>query len=104
MTIHKRTIRGLQDIRSMSGRVDQTSHPYRAYMRIACLEMEKARRGNERASAMLRVRNIDARFKDIEAEKATLSQAIGEDNRGKHPGAGSKSTASQSTGAFKIRY
>jgi hypothetical protein len=104
MTIPKRTIRGLQDVRTLSGNVDRIAQPYMAYMKITCLEMEKARRSKERESAMHRVKNIDARFKEIEVEKDTLLQAIAKDNGGKHAGAGSKSTRSWSTGVFKIRY
>ena len=76
MAIAKRNIRGLQDIPTLSGRVDQTALPYKAYMKVACLEMEKARRGKERESASFRVKNIDARFKEIEDEKAALLQAL----------------------------
>jgi hypothetical protein len=104
MTIPKRTIRGVQEIRTLSGNVDRIARHYMPYMKITCLEMEKARRGKEREIAMHRVKDIDARFMEIEAEKAALLQAIDEDNRGKHAGAGSKSAAGRSTGAFKIRY
>jgi hypothetical protein len=38
-------------------------------MRISALEMEKARRGLERKSAMQRIKDIDARFREIGAEK-----------------------------------
>jgi cytochrome c-type biogenesis protein CcmH/NrfG len=78
MAIQKRNIRGLQDIPTLSGRVDQTSLPYKAYMKIACLEMEKARRCKERESASYRVKNIDARVGEIEDEKAALLQAQAE--------------------------
>ena len=78
MTIQKRNILGLQDIPTLSGRVDQTSLPYKAYMKVACLEMEKARRGKERESASFRVKNIDARFKEIEDEKAAILQTQAE--------------------------
>jgi len=78
MAIAKRNIRGLQDIPTLSGRVDQTSLPYKAYMKIACLEMEKARRGKERESASFRVKNIDARVEEIEDEKAAILQAQAE--------------------------
>jgi len=78
MAIPKSNIRGLQDIPTLSGRVDQTSLPYKAYMKIACLEMEKARRGKERESASYRVKNIDARVEEIEHEKAALLQAQAE--------------------------
>jgi hypothetical protein len=78
MAIQKRNIRSLQDIPTLSGRVDQTALPYKAYMKVACLEMEKARRGKERESASFRVKNIDARFKEIEDEKAAILQAQAE--------------------------
>ena len=68
--------RGVNNIQTLSGRVDQLSLPYRAYMRITCLEMEKARRQSERRSANTRVAMIDARLKQIEAEKAKLIEAI----------------------------
>jgi len=61
--------RGLNNIRTLAGRVDQLRVPYRCYMQITCLEMEKARRGAERRSAMQRVEAIDRRFADIEREK-----------------------------------
>jgi hypothetical protein len=67
MGFPKRNIRGLQDIRTRSGNVDRIGHPYIAYMKITCLEMEKARRSQERESAINRVNNIDGRFKEIEA-------------------------------------
>ena len=78
MAIAKRNIRGLQDIRTLSGRVDQTSFAYKAYMKVACLEMEKVRRGKERDSASHRIANIDARLAEVEDEKASLLQAQAE--------------------------
>jgi len=83
MAIAKRNIRGLQDIPTLPGRVDQTSLPYKAYMKIACLEMEKARRGKERESASFRVKNIDARVEEIEDEKAAILQAQAELDKGR---------------------
>jgi hypothetical protein len=82
MAIAKRNTRGLQDIRTLSGRVDQTSLPYKAYMKVTCLEMEKARRRKERDSASCRVENIDARMEEIEDEKAALLQALAEPDKG----------------------
>ena len=76
MVIAKNNIRGLQNIRSHSGRVDQVSEPYRVFLKIGSLEMEKARRGKERESAMLRVKAIDDRFQDIDAEKAKLLKEL----------------------------
>ena len=108
MAIPRRNIRGVQDIRTLSGRVDQTHHPYKKYMKLACLEMEKARRDKERGSAIDRVKNIDARFQEIEAEKAALLQNLGERNsdtpttdaKGAEPRTGLR----RGKGGFKIRY
>jgi hypothetical protein len=77
MAIPKRTIRGVQSIRTYSGKVDIFSEPYRAFMQISALEMEKARRSKERESAMQRVRQIEARFREIEQEKAYLLKGLG---------------------------
>jgi hypothetical protein len=54
--------KGLNQIRTLFGRVDQFSLPYRSYMQITCLEMERARRNSERKSASQRVALIDARI------------------------------------------
>jgi len=82
MATPKRNMRGLQDIRTLSGRVDQTSLPYRAYLKVGCLEMEKARRRKERDSASHRIENIDARMEEIEDEKAALLEALAERDKG----------------------
>ena len=99
--------KGLCDIRTISGRVDQTSLPYRAYMKVSCLEMEKVRRGRERASASRRIADIDARLKEVEAEKAALLQSV-EGRTGdrslKLRGLEVRSAPRRSTGGLKIRY
>ena len=71
-------IRGVRDIRTYSGRVDAGSVPYLAYMKVSCLEMEKARRERERNSALARIQNIDSRIHDIEAERNLIIRKIGE--------------------------
>ncbi|MGC8658863.1 MAG: hypothetical protein ACP5U1_07290 [Desulfomonilaceae bacterium] len=71
-------IRGVRDIRTYSGRVDAGSVPYLAYMKVSCLEMEKARRERERNSALTRIQNIDSRIHDIEAEKNIIIEKIAE--------------------------
>ncbi len=107
MSILKRNLRSLQDLRTLSGRIDQASIPYKAYMKLSCLEMEKYRRAKERESAMDRVNNIDARFRDINAEKVAILREIDQRNI-KHPGGTPdverKPPARRSTGCFKIRY
>ena len=102
--------KGLREIRTLSGRQDRVHLPYQAYMQITCLEMEKARRGSERKSALQRIANLDARLKEIEAEKAALLRALEERN----PGNGSKCVGvpnlepkpshRRSTGGFRLRY
>ena len=49
-------LRGLRTIRTLAGRVDRLFVPHRAHMRVACLEIEKARRATERITASRRVR------------------------------------------------
>jgi hypothetical protein len=109
MAVPKKHVRGLQDIRTLSGSVDQRSVPYQAYMRITVLEMEKARREKERDSAMHRVNNIDTRFREIEAEKDDLLRAVGERKGSNVPdSSGVQSNCglseSQKGRQFKIRY
>ena len=93
--------RGLQDIRTISGRVGKAALPYMAYLRISHIELEKARRSRESESASQRMRAIAARLEEIEAEKAALLQALGEAGRAHsqpHPGRRLR------PGSFKIRY
>ena len=104
MTHPKRTIRGLQDIRTIAGKPDINNEPYRAYMRIAGIEMEKARRSKERESALNRVRNIEARFKEIEVEKGTLLKALGGRRSGPTLGVSGEGTTVPCKAGFKFRY
>ena len=76
----KRIMRGLKDIRTHAGRADLIAEPYSAFLRIGALEMEKARRRKERENAINRVNSIDARFKEIEAEKTAIVQGLAERN------------------------
>jgi len=102
--------KGLRDMRTLSGRRDQVHLPYQAYMQIACLEMEKARRGRERKSASQRTADIDARLKEIEAEKASLLGSLEERNAGNGgkstgvPNLEPKPAPRRSAGGFKLRY
>ncbi len=102
-------LRGLRDIRTRSGRVDRVGLPYMAYMKISCLEMERARREKEKASAQCRINNIDSRLTEIDAEKDTVLRELGE--RGalrsrEESASGTKSPRSRAVfkDGFKIRY
>jgi hypothetical protein len=99
--------RGLNNIRTLSGRVDQVSLPYRSYMQITCLEMEKARRGMERKSASQRIALIDARLDQIEKDKQQMLHALtasGQGTPARLPGLDPKPAPRRSAGGFKIRY
>ena len=99
--------KGLNNIRTLSGRVDQVSLPYRGYMQITCLEMEKVRRNMERKSASQRIALIDARLDQIEQAKQDLLQAVAAPGPGmpaRLPGLDLKPAPRRSAGGFKIRY
>ena len=99
--------KGLNQLRTLSGRVDQLSLPYRSYMQITCLEMERARRNMERKSASKRVALIDARIEEIEKSKQDLLLAVATSGRSipaRRIGLELKPTPRCSTGGFKIRY
>jgi hypothetical protein len=81
-----------------------------AYMKISCLEMEKARRDREKFSAETRIRNIDSRLKEIEAEKAALlvrlgerlpERSVGPNNSTDHSHPGATDPAEK---VFRVRY
>ncbi len=98
--------RGLKNIRTLSGRVDQRALPSHAYMQITCLEMEKARRNAERASAAQRIHEIDRRLQEIEQEKRDLLEVI-EGGGGKPPRSTRlevKTPPRRRAGGFRIRY
>jgi hypothetical protein len=76
MAIPQRNMRGLQDIRTYTGKPAGAVVPYMVYMRITCLEMEKARRSCERDSAQRRLNNIAARFGEIKAEERELLRTL----------------------------
>ena len=99
--------RGLNQIRTLSGRADQLSIPYRSYMQITCLEMERARRNMEHKSASLRIALIDARIGEIEKSKQDLLDGLatsGDRVPTRLLGATPKAAPRRNTGGFKIRY
>ncbi len=73
----KRIIRGVKDIRTRSGTPDQVLVPYKAYMAITALEMEKFRRETERDNLTVRLNNVNTRLQTVDSEKAALLQRLG---------------------------
>ncbi|MEI8242247.1 MAG: hypothetical protein WCI17_03180 [bacterium] len=108
MPTTKKVLRGVQNIRTMSGRVDDQALPYKAYMKISVLEMEKHRRGVEKACALEKVRQIDQRFLEIEAEKRKALQSLKSQGaplpQGRRAAAHPAAAPIRNTGSFKIRY
>ncbi len=93
--------RGLQDIRTVTGKVGKATLPHEAYLRISHIEMEKARKTLESEKAKQLMADIAARLKEIEAEKEALLVAVGE----KGGAAGLvRPGPPKSRGGFKIRY
>ncbi len=104
----KRVMRGIQDIKTLTGRADEGAIPYKAYMKLSILEMEKFRRGKEKTSALARVSHIDQRFRDIEVEREEIMTVLESKGiRCRRPsGLEESPTAAPrtTTGPFKIRY
>jgi len=77
------------------------------YMKISALEMEKARRETEKVSAETRIKNIDRRLAEIEAEKEALLKGVGERmNTAGRITAGDKSAHARQDGeqGFRVKY
>ena len=107
MAIPPRNLKSLQDIRTHAGRVDEAAIPYKAFMKMSCLEMEKFRKERERKSAMTRVNNIDKRFQEIEAEKAAILTHLNkapESKRKDTEKADLEPPARQAPNGFRLRY
>lgn len=107
-----RIIRSVKNIRTRSGIPDQVIVPYKAYMAITALEMEKFRRETERDNLMCRLNSVNARLQTVETEKAALLQRLGQTPgtgssqrpilRSSRPTRGSQETGG--AGGFKFQY
>lgn len=121
MTVSSKPVRGMRSIRTLGSKADSNTTPYKAYMRLFTLELEKSRRQQERKSAAQRVQNIDTRFREIEVEEAELlavagacraapvgSTAAPTGNAGtaasRAEPARQKKIPGSASGAFKVRY
>ncbi len=96
-------VRGLRTIRTLAGKVDQTAVPHRAHLQIACLEIEKTRRATERASALRRVAELEARLSQIDAEQERLLRALAE-RKQRAAGAAGRAASRGHAQPFRIRY
>ncbi len=101
----RKPLRGLQDIRTIAGKIDHLSYPHIAYMRISCLEMEKARKNSEKESALHRVAIIDERIREINEEKTNIQMGLAaKETAAKQQGGHQSGPAASEGDFFKIRY
>ena len=73
--------KSVNDIKTHAGTVNQTFLPHKAYMRISCLEMEKAHCVREMENARRRIDAIKKRLEEIETETDTLLNRIKADTK-----------------------
>jgi len=107
MPLPLRIIRGVKDIRTHFATPDQTLVPYKAYMVITVLEIEKFRRQTERQNLITRLKNLSARLRLIDTEKAAILDRLGK-LPARPSGARSASNlngpGSRPVGGFKLKY
>jgi len=75
MRIYQKHLRGVGDLRTLSGLGARHIAPHAAYMKITSLELEKLRLSRVRQNALRRIAEIDARYHEIQAEKTALLAA-----------------------------
>jgi hypothetical protein len=93
--------RGLQNIRTQTGKVGKAVLPHEAYLRISHIEMEKARKLVESEKARQLMADIASRLEEIEDEKNHLLHDLAKNPCG-NPGC--QADFSQDINAFKIKY
>lgn len=72
MAPYRRPERGLNDLKTLTGRSDTRIPAHKAYLRISFLELERARRMQEMRTAKDRVDTMRARFREIDSEIADI--------------------------------
>ncbi len=76
MVAHGRPLRGLADLRTLTGRSDTQVPAHKAYLRISFLELERARRNLEARAAGGRLDIIQMRFREINSEIAEILASL----------------------------
>ncbi|MDR3517849.1 MAG: hypothetical protein P4M00_18770 [Azospirillaceae bacterium] len=76
MPTHKRALRGLADLATLTGRSDHQIPAHKAYLRISFLELERARRNQEMRTAQDRLAIIHGRFREIDGEIAAILASL----------------------------
>ena len=73
--------KSVNDIKTHAGTVGQTFLPHKAFMRISCLEMEKAHCIKEMENSRRRIEAIKKRLEEIETETDALMNRIKADTK-----------------------
>lgn len=102
---------GLDMVRTLAGRGGQSGHlPYRVYMKLASLELQRHRHLSERENALRRIEILERQIRAIEAEQDVVlkgvSQKAGVDAKdlsGVAPRL-DQDVPSTGSGGFKFRY
>ena len=76
MPVQQKRLRSMKDIKTHVGSGGKTFYPHKAFMKISCLEMERAHRVKESESAQLRIQAINDRLNEIDMEKNILLDRI----------------------------
>ena len=76
MPLPNKIVSSLSSIRTHSGTPDGSLLPYKAYMVVTTLEMERFRREAERAKLLTRFEFIKSRLQYIETEKAEILRRL----------------------------
>jgi hypothetical protein len=76
MSAQGRPLRGLSDLRTLTGRSDTQIPAHKAYLRISFLELERARRKLEARAADSRLDIIHTRSREIDAEIADILASL----------------------------
>lgn len=79
MPLRNKIVSSLSSIRTHSGTPNGSLLPYKAYMVVTTLEMERFRREAERAKLLTRFEFIKSRLQYIESEKAEILRRLAQD-------------------------
>ncbi len=93
MTTQRRPLRGLNDLRTLTGRSDTPIPAHKAYLRISFLELERARRMQEIRTARSRFDTIEARFREIDTEIGDILGSLNGSNPPARPVESPRKTA-----------
>lgn len=96
--------RGVTDIRTHSGYANWVGVPHAAFLKIGCLEMEKARRQKEKDRALARIRAIDDRIAEIEGEKELIMKSLEQAADQKGSDARKQNGCNGGSPGFRIKY